>query len=354
MKLQDIPKISKHRLIKPKAVFNKFAGLQHTADVKRKREYMKKLSIPVLLASLALFQVACSRTSDTAGKAEKRALHYHKFHDQKSDTVLFCMRKTVAVKREVKTTFSAMKANFMSRSDWRWIQKDSVHTFELLDIAYDTNNVLLVNYFNTKEDSTNFKEKVPLELNYSVKEKAKQKRALEKLKAIKGWTVRMIAGDSIYFESNPVLPAEKLQTKDAYNPMDELRVHLNTVQLKRVLGALIRKPKKEFKLDSLYQEGTREFKGTKGMNIRLSYSSDTANESTQSLTTFDTKESFIRSSVEMSLNKTFPLAIKNERLKRQYRKPIMVSETITIKSDIRKVNPDFIGDHRCNSNLTYY
>lgn len=166
------------------------------------------------------------------------------------------------------------KTSLQSTSYWKLISQDSMYTFELMDIRYSIPGTFLSFVFDTKKDSVQLVQKINENagrISFGGKTVARQEKALHHLKRIKGLTFAIIKTDSCYFQSEFKLPLARIAVDNEYNPVPEIKNHLNPEDLITIFDKMLLRPKEPFVVDSLYELPHGTFMGRKFSDISLIY-----------------------------------------------------------------------------------
>jgi len=214
---------------------------------------------------------------------------------KKGDTTFFELEKQTEVFKTTLVNVNTPVDNRESISQWRLITNDSLYTFQLLDIRYiiSTNPVSYI--FDTRLDSVQLINNLPGEISFGEQTVAKQQKALQKLKSIKGFTFSIIRGDSCYFRPSFKIPLQEITSDSEYNPAIEVKSHLNPAFLLSIFDKMLLQPDKSFIADSLYKYPEGTFIGSKFSNIKLKYTFKTNAGYITIQNTLDAKNKLINS-----------------------------------------------------------
>ena len=230
--------------------------------------FLKEITLGLLL--LALIS-SCNNPKSNQNQINNPKIVTLSLQPKKGDTTFFELEKQTQV---FKTTFQNIDTpvdNSESISQWRLIKNDSLYTFQLLDIRYIVSTNPLSFIFDTQLDSVQLINNLPGEISFGKQTAAKQQRALQKLKCIKGFAFSIIRDDSCYFHPSFTIPLQKITVDNEYNPAIEINKHLNPSCLLSVFDKMLLQPDKSFIADSLYSYPYGTFIGSKFSNIKLKY-----------------------------------------------------------------------------------
>ncbi|MDQ2177854.1 hypothetical protein [Marinifilum sp. D714] len=231
---------------------------------------MKQTALYLLLLFVSN---ACSNNK-TQQQTNVTKLKFVQLLPQQNDTTFFELDKNTIISKKVPMNINTHKTSFQSTSYWKLISQDSMYTFELMDIRYIIPGPFLNFVFDTKKDSVQLIQKVSENagrIRFGGKTVARQEKALHHLKRIKGLTFAIIKTDSCYFQSEFKLPLARIAVDNEYNPVPEIKNHLNPEDLISIFDKMLLRPKEPFVLDSLYKLPHGTFMAKKFSDISLNY-----------------------------------------------------------------------------------
>ncbi|WP_321308345.1 hypothetical protein [Marinifilum fragile] len=232
--------------------------------------YMKQTALYLLLLFVS---IACSNNK-TQQQTNAVKPKFVQLQPQQNDTTFFELDKNTIISKKVPMNINMTKTSLQSTSYWKLISQDSVYTFELMNIRYIIPGPFLSFVFDTKKDSVQLVQKINENagrISFGEETVAKQEKALQNLKRIKGLKFTIIKTDSCYFQSEFKLPLARIAADNEYNPVPEIQNHLNPEDLIRIFDKMLLRPKEPFVVDSLYELPHGTFMGRKFSDISLNY-----------------------------------------------------------------------------------
>ncbi|MBL4746550.1 MAG: hypothetical protein JKY08_09320 [Flavobacteriaceae bacterium] len=220
---------------------------------------------------LLILIVSCSGDSKNIQQPGSIETRSFALNSQKNDTTFFEMKKDKFISQKVRGAYPPYEINYSSLSEWKLIRLDSIYTFELLNISYLVPNVAFTLLFDTKLESVQIIEQLPVKLSFGEKARTEQQKALAHLKRIKNFRFSIVQKDSSYFYPSVKLPLKEISVKNGYDPAPEIQAHLDLKELLLVFDKMLLRPRKSFVLDSLYQDSSGSFEGSKYSNITLKH-----------------------------------------------------------------------------------